>query len=75
MSRVPPALCVTREGFAELRAALPAVTEEHLQDVLGISKETWRKMRQGRPIRATTFERLMAKYRRGRGRALERDPA
>jgi hypothetical protein len=42
-----------------LRALLPAITKEHLQGSLGISETTWVRMRDQRPIRRSTYERLM----------------
>ncbi len=42
-----------------LRALLPAITKEHLQGTLGISETTWVRLRDERPIRRSTYERLM----------------
>jgi len=42
-----------------LRALLPALTKTGLQDTLGISETTWVRLRDERPIRRSTYERLM----------------
>lgn len=52
---------VSREIFQRLRARLPAVTREHLFDCYAISETTWTKLRDGKPIKRSTLERVMAK--------------
>jgi hypothetical protein len=44
-----------------IRNALPAVTKVWLQEVLGVSETTWRSLRDGRPIRQSTYDRLLAR--------------
>jgi DNA-binding Xre family transcriptional regulator len=46
---------------ARLRAQLPAVTRSHLQDRFAISETTWAKLRDGRPIKRVTLERILAR--------------
>jgi hypothetical protein len=55
---------VNREQVLALRSALPAVTKVWLQEVLGVSETTWRSLRDGRPIRQSTYDRLVAKFER-----------
>ncbi|SFK00518.1 hypothetical protein [Caulobacter sp. UNC279MFTsu5.1] len=47
------------EQVRRLRGLLPAVTKAHLQGTLGISETTWVRLRDERPIRRSTYERLM----------------
>jgi hypothetical protein len=62
---------VEREQVLALRNALPAVTKVWLQEVLGVSETTWRSLRDGRPIRQSTYDRLVAKLERtSRGSAV-----
>ncbi len=53
---------VCRETFQRLRARLPAVTREHLFDCYAISETTWTKVRDGKPIKRATFERILRRY-------------
>jgi hypothetical protein len=55
---------VDQEKVLVLRSALPAVTKVWLQEVLGVSETTWRSLRDGRPIRQSTYNRLLAKLER-----------
>ncbi|WP_082539713.1 MULTISPECIES: hypothetical protein [unclassified Caulobacter] len=55
---------VNQEQVLALRSALPAVTKVWLQEVLGVSETTWRSLRDGRPIRQSTYDRLIAKLKR-----------
>jgi len=55
---------VDQEQVLALRRALPAVTKVWLQEVLGVSETTWRSLRDGRPIRESTYNRLLAKFQR-----------
>jgi hypothetical protein len=61
---------VDQEKVLVLRSALPAVTKVWLQEVLGVSETTWRSLRDGRPIRQSTYNRLLAKLERTRGRVV-----
>lgn len=60
---------VDQEQVCLIRDALPAVTKVWLQEILGVSETTWRSLRDGRPIRQSTYERLIARLERGRGRS------
>jgi DNA-binding Xre family transcriptional regulator len=55
---------VPRETFQRLRARLPAVTREHLFDCYAISETTWTKLRDGKPIKRSTLERILLRYER-----------
>lgn len=46
---------------ARLREKLPAITRVHLQDCFAISETTWTKLRDGRPIKRATLERILAR--------------
>ncbi|USQ98667.1 hypothetical protein [Caulobacter sp. RL271] len=52
-------IIVNTEQVQHLRSLLPAITKEHLQGTLGISETTWVRLRDRRPIRRSTYERLM----------------
>lgn len=56
-------LSVTVEEFAAMRAALPCMTAEGLFETYRISQSTWYKLRDGRPVKRATLERLRARYR------------
>jgi hypothetical protein len=49
------------EVVARLRAQLPALTRVHLQECFAISETTWTKLRDGRPIKRATLERILAR--------------
>ncbi|WP_297509934.1 hypothetical protein [uncultured Caulobacter sp.] len=55
---------VDPEQVYVIRKALPAVTKVWLQEVLGVSETTWRSLRDGRPIRQSTYDRLLARLER-----------
>lgn len=55
-------ITISIERFEALKAALPAVTREHLTDVYGISETTWTKLRKGEPIKLKTWERIQARF-------------
>lgn len=57
-------IIVSLERFEALKAALPAITREHLTDVYGISETTWSKLRKGEPIKLNTWERIQARLAR-----------
>lgn len=52
---------ISREIFQRLRARLPAVTREHLFDCYAISETTWTKLRDGKPVKRSTLDRILAK--------------
>ncbi|PIB97111.1 hypothetical protein [Caulobacter sp. X] len=60
---------ISRERFQTLKAALPAVTREHLTSVYGISETTWTKLRRGEPIKLNTWQRIQARIARVGSRA------
>jgi len=55
---------VSRETFQRLRTRLPAVTREHLFDCYAISETTWTKLRDGKPIKRSTLERILLRFER-----------
>ncbi len=57
-------ITISLERFEALKAALPAITREHLTDVYGISETTWTKLRKGEPIKLKTWERIQARLMR-----------
>lgn len=62
-------ITVDPEQVRRLRDLLPALTKAHLQETLGISETTWIRLRDRRPIRQSTYERLI---RRSTVASLER---
>ncbi len=52
-----------RETFLALRRVLPATTKVGLRGTFGISETTWVKLRDGRPVKASTLERVLDRYR------------
>ena len=54
-------ITVPRETVAALKALLPAVTREHLTEVLGVSETTWSKLREGLPIKLKTWRRIQGR--------------
>lgn len=52
-------ITVDPEQVRRLRDLLPALTKAHLQETLGISETTWVRLRDRRPIRQSTYERLI----------------
>jgi hypothetical protein len=56
-----------RETFLALRRVLPATTKVCLRETFGISETTWVKLRDGRPVKASTLERVLDRYRGLRG--------
>jgi hypothetical protein len=61
-----------RETYLALRRVLPAATRTCLQETFGVSETTWIKLRDGRPVKASTLERVLARYRRLCGRTESR---
>lgn len=53
---------VDREDFQALRRVLPAATKEQIQKTFGVSETTWVKLRDGRPLRRSTLERILHRY-------------
>jgi len=51
----------SQEIFQRLRARLPAVTREHLFDCYAISETTWTKLRDGRPVKRSTLDRILVR--------------
>lgn len=52
-------IAISKEEFEQLRRALPAVTRVQLQAVYGVSETTWKKLREGQPIKRSTLERML----------------
>ncbi len=62
-----------RETFQGLRRVLPAATKDCLRDTFGVSETTWVKLRDGRPVKQTTLDRLLDRYSRlSAGESLDR---
>lgn len=57
-----------RETFLALRRVLRAATRACLQETFGVSETTWVKLRDGRPVKVNTLERVLVRYRRLCGR-------
>jgi DNA-binding Xre family transcriptional regulator len=57
-------IIVSRETFQRLRARLPAVTREHLSECYAISETTWTKLRDGKPVKRSTLDRILQRYDR-----------
>ncbi|ADG10584.1 hypothetical protein B7G68_10840 [Caulobacter segnis] len=51
----------SREIFQRLRARLPAVTREHLFECYAISETTWTKLRDGKPVKRSTLDRILVR--------------
>lgn len=51
----------SREIFQRLRDRLPAVTREHLFDCYAISETTWTKLRDGKPVKRSTLDRILVR--------------
>lgn len=59
-------IIVERTLFHQLKSHLPAITKDCLRETYGISESTWRRLRDGRPIRLSTYGRLMKSFERRR---------
>jgi hypothetical protein len=57
-------LVLDRETFQGLRRVLPAATKDCLRETFGVSETTWVKLRDGRPVKRSTLDRLLDRYRR-----------
>lgn len=55
-------LSMSSSEFLALRHALPAITAESLFEIYGISETTWRKLREGRPVKRVTIERVRRRF-------------
>jgi hypothetical protein len=64
MTDDPRMLVLDRETFQGLRQVLPAATKDCLRETFGVSETTWVKLRDGRPIKRSTLDRLLDRYRR-----------
>jgi DNA-binding Xre family transcriptional regulator len=53
-----------RDLVQRLRARLPAITRAHLFDCYAISETTWTKLRDGKPVKRVTLERILQRYER-----------
>jgi len=53
---------VSHETFQRLRARLPAITRERIFDCYAISETTWNKLRDAKPIKRSTLDRILARY-------------
>lgn len=62
-------ITVPQDIVLQLRARLPAVTRPHLFACYAISETTWTKLRDGKPIKRSTLERILARYERLNTRA------
>lgn len=47
--------------FEQLKAQLPATTREWLMARYGISETTWCKLRDGKPVKRGTLERVLSR--------------
>lgn len=54
-----PSVVVDEKLVATLAACLPAQSKEMVQAHLGISTNTWMKIKKGQPIRRSTAEMLV----------------
>lgn len=54
-----PSVVVDETLVATLAARLPAQSKEMVQEHLGISANTWLKIKKGQPIRRSTAEMLV----------------
>ena len=52
---------ITAGQFEQLKARLPAITREWLMSRYGISETTWCKLRDGKPVKRVTLDRMLLK--------------
>jgi hypothetical protein len=64
MTDDPRMFVLDRETFQGLRRVLPAATKDCLRETFGVSETTWVKLRDGRPVKRSTLDRLLDRYRR-----------
>lgn len=62
-SRHRPMVTLDRQTFLDLRNVLRATTKDCLRETFGVSETTWTKLRDGRPVKQITLDRLLARYR------------
>jgi len=60
---MPEMVRVSREEFNDMKTRLPRMTAEQLFDTYRISNTTWRKMREGVPVKLETLEKIRERYR------------
>lgn len=63
MRDYPPMVVADRETFLALRRILPAATKTCLRETFGVSETTWVKLRDSRPVKVSTLERVLTRYR------------
>jgi hypothetical protein len=56
-------ISIAPDEFDALRARAPLLTGEGLFETYRISQTTWYKLRDGRPVKRDTIERVRARYR------------
>ncbi len=54
-------LIATPDTVARIRERLPAITRSQLQACFAISETTWTKLRDGRPVKRATLDRILAR--------------
>lgn len=58
-----PALAsLSPEIVQKMRDMLPCQSKEVVMDILGISSNTWTKIKHGKPIRLSTVDRLKSRF-------------
>lgn len=62
MARPCEMTTITRDEFAKLRQAIPAVTKEGVMETYRISQNSWYKLRDGKPVRQSVINRLRERY-------------
>lgn len=58
-----PMVTLDRQTFLDLRNVLRAATKDCLRETFGVSETTWVKLRDGRPVKQVTLDRLLVRYR------------
>lgn len=53
---------LTPEEFERLRRRLPAATQEGIMATYRISRHSWRKLRDGRPVKQVVIDRSRERY-------------
>ena len=54
---------IARDEFEAMRERLPCATREGLFETYRISQNSWYKLRDGRPVKRQTLDRLRERYR------------
>ena len=57
-------VCISPVQFEQLKRFLPAITREHIMNVYGVSETTWAKLRDGLPIKLSTYDRIISRHQR-----------